>query len=79
MQTECSQKTFAFAPHFSRRVEAEFTAGQVSSDGGALLLREVDGKINLLGRLAGCFTDGRSPLRVVHQLCLFVRRRGSSP
>ena len=50
--TECNQETFAFTGHFSRRVEAGFTAGQVSSDGGALLLREVDRKINLLGRLA---------------------------
>jgi hypothetical protein len=49
-------------------VEAGFTAGQVSSDGGALLLREVDRKINLLGRLAGCFHDGRMPLLVKHQL-----------
>ena len=40
--TECSQETFSFAAHFSRRVEAEFTAGHVSTDGGALLLREVD-------------------------------------
>jgi hypothetical protein len=66
--TECKQETFAFTAHFSRRVEAGFTAGQVSSDGGAVLLREVDGKIGLLGRLAECFTDGRSPLLVKHQL-----------
>ena len=57
--TECNQETFAFTAHFSRRVEAGFTAGQVSSDGGSLLLREADRKINLLGRLAGCFSDGR--------------------
>jgi hypothetical protein len=37
--TECSQETFGFKAHFSRRVEAGFTAGQVSSDGGSLLLR----------------------------------------
>ncbi len=59
--TECNQETFSFTAHFSRRVEAGFTAGQVSSDGGALLLREADRKINLLGRLAGCFIDGRAP------------------
>jgi hypothetical protein len=47
-------------------VEAGFTAGQVSSDGGAPLLREVDRKINLLGRLAGCFLDGRDPERIQH-------------
>ena len=68
MQTECSQETFSFAPHFSRRVEAGFTAGQVSSDGGALLLRAVEGQINLVGRLAGCFMDGRWPRLVVHPL-----------
>jgi hypothetical protein len=49
-------------------VEAGFTAGQVSTDGGSLLLREVERKINLLGRPAGCFTDGRRPLLVKHGL-----------
>ena len=73
--TECNQETFAFTAHFSRRVEAGFTAGQVSSDGGALLLREVDRKIDLLGRLAGCFTDGRSPLLVKHQLSEMLSQR----
>ena len=73
--TECSQETFSFAPHFSRRVEAAFSAGQVSSDGGGLLLREVDGKINLLGRLASCFWDRRMPLLVKHQLPQMLAQR----
>ena len=73
--TECKQETFAFASHFSRRVEAGFTAGQVSSDGGSLLLRQVDRRINLLGRLAGCFTDGRCPLLVTHQLSEMLSQR----
>lgn len=73
--TECIQETFAFTAHFSRRVEAEFTAGQVSSDGGALLLREVDRGINLVKRLAGCFLDGRSPLLVKHQVSEMLAQR----
>ena len=73
--TECKQEAFTFAPHFSRRVEAGFTAGQVSSDGGSLLLREVDRKINLLGRLAACFSDGRRPLLVKHQLSQMLAQR----
>ena len=56
-------------------MEAGFTAGQVSSDGGALLLREVDRKINLLGRLAGCFSDNRSPFLVKHQLSEMLAQR----
>jgi hypothetical protein len=73
--TECTQKTFGFTAHFSRGVEAGFTAGQVSSDGGALLLREVDRKIDLLGRLAGCFSDRRMPLLVKHQLPQMLAQR----
>ncbi len=64
--TECNQETFAFTAHFSRRVEAGFTAGQVSTDGGALLLRQTERQINLLGRLAGCFIDGRNQEQVEH-------------
>ena len=66
--TECTQESFRFTAHFSRRVEAEFTAGRVSSDGGALLLRQVDRRIHLLDRLGSCFSDGRSPLLVKHPL-----------
>ena len=64
--TECNQETFSFAAHLSRRVEAGFTAGQVSSDAGALLLRQAERKINLLGRLARCFSDGRNQKLVEH-------------
>jgi hypothetical protein len=49
-------------------VEAEFSAGQVTSDGGALLLREVDRRLQMLRRVTGCFLDGRSPRLVKHQL-----------
>ena len=73
--TECNQEVFSFAAHFSRRVEAGFTAGQVTSDGGALLLRQADRKINLLGRLAACFSDGRSPLLITHQLSEMLAQR----
>ena len=73
--TECNQETFSFASHFSRRVETSFTAGQVSSDGGALLLRQVDRKIGLLQRVASCFTDRRSPLLVSHQLSEMLSQR----
>jgi hypothetical protein len=56
-------------------VEAGFTACRVSSDGGALLLREVERRIHLLGRLGGCFSDGRSPLLVRHPLCQMLSQR----
>jgi hypothetical protein len=56
-------------------VEARFTAGRVSSDGGSLLLREAEGKINLLGRLADCFRDGRDAEKVEHKLGEMLSQR----
>jgi len=73
--TESNQETFAFTADFSRRAEAAFTAGQVSSDGGALLLRETDGKIGLLIRLAGCFMDGRDAERIEHTVEQMLSQR----
>ena len=75
LMTECNQEVFSFAAHFSRRVEASFTAGQVSSDGGVLLLRQADRKIGLLDRVASCFTDRRSPVFVQHQLSEMLAQR----
>ncbi len=73
--TECSQESFSFARHFSRRVEAGFSAGHVSSDGGSMLLRAVDGKIDLLHRLAACFSDGRRPERIEHTVFEMLSQR----
>jgi Transposase DDE domain group 1 len=73
--TECSQDSFAFAPAFRREVIARFDAGPVSSDGGALLLREVANKIDLLPRLAACFTDGREPGRIEHTVEQLLSQR----
>ena len=75
LMTECTQEVFSFAAHFSRRVEAGFTAGRVSSDGGALLLRQAERKLDLLRRLACCFTDRRSPLLITHQLSEMLSQR----
>ena len=59
--TECNQSQFEFAPHFSRPVVAQFEGGQITSDGGALLLRETDRRLNVMPRLAACFDDHRNP------------------
>jgi len=53
--TECIQSRFQFAKHFRREVVGEFSGGMTSSDGGALLLRETDQKMNLLPRFSRCF------------------------
>jgi hypothetical protein len=73
--TECIQSRFEFAKHFTREVVGEFSGGTISSDGGALLLRETDRKMNLLERLSQCFLDGRNPELVEHSLEQMLAQR----
>ena len=65
--TECNQTFFPFEAHFSRQVVAQFEGSWLTTEGGSLLLRQADRKINLLRRLAGCFTDYRQPERIAHR------------
>ena len=44
-----------------RRVEAEFNGGQITSDSGGLLLREVESCYGFISGLAACFGDRRDP------------------
>jgi hypothetical protein len=73
--TECNQSTFEFAAHFSRQVVARFDGGTITTDGGGLLLRETDRRLNLLPRLAECFLDGRNPVFVEHSVQELVSQR----
>lgn len=73
--TECTQSSFEFATHYQREVVARFDGGAMTSDGGALLLRETDQRLNLLSRFAQCFLDGRNPKRVKHSLAEMVSQR----
>ena len=58
-----------------RRVEADFGGGEVSSDGGLLLLREVDRKISLTRRAAAVLDDGRQAGKVAHDAMSILRQR----
>jgi hypothetical protein len=73
--TECTQSQFEFQAHFSRRVVAGFDGGAITSDGGGLLLRETDQRMNLLPRLAACFLDGRNPWQVKHSVQQMIAQR----
>jgi hypothetical protein len=73
--TECTQSSFEFARHFSRDVVARFDGGTLTTDGGGLLLRETDRRMNLLPRFAQCFLDGRNPIFVEHSVEQLVSQR----
>ena len=73
--TECNQSSFGFEACGSRDIVARFDGGTISSDGGSLLLRETDQRLNLLPRLAGCFLDARNQDLVEHSVLEMVSQR----
>jgi hypothetical protein len=73
--TKCIQSQFRFAKHFRREVVGEFSGGAMTSDGGALLLREADQKMNLLARFSQCFLDGRNPDLIEHPVEQMLAQR----
>jgi hypothetical protein len=75
MQTECSQDSFEFASLGGRKVTAAFDGGAITSNAGALLLREADRGIGLSRQVAACFRDGRRPDRIEHRVETLVAQR----
>jgi len=73
--TDCIQQTFAFQDLGGRKVEADFKGGNVSADGGVLLLREVDRRTGLIDQLAACFTDHRRADLIEHTVPELLRQR----
>ena len=73
--TECTQSSFGFAALYRREVVAQFDGGDITTDVGGLLLREVDRRLSLTERLAACFTDYRRADQVEHQVSELVAQR----
>lgn len=73
--TECNQSSFGFEVSGRREIVARFDGGTISSDGGALLLRQTDKRLNLLPRLACCFLDGRNQGQVEHSVLEMLSQR----
>src|SRR6266702_1724211 len=66
MTTECNQFVFGFHPLKRLEIRAQFDGGAISTDGGGLLLREVEKRIGILRQFASCFTDYRNPDLIEH-------------
>jgi len=75
MKTECTAVQIEFTGLGRRTVLGAFDGGLISSDGGALLLREVDARFGITEKLAACFTDHRDPDLIEHEALALVRQR----
>jgi hypothetical protein len=73
--TQCIPTLFGFQDLGAREVVAAFDGGKVTSDGGGLLLREVDDKFRFLEQFARCFTDYRDPDLIEHTMLDLIKQR----
>jgi hypothetical protein len=64
--TDCNRDTLHFASIGPKAVVADFQGGRLTTDGGALLLREVDNRVGLFDALDAAIPDPRHPVFIVH-------------
>ncbi len=75
MKTQCSEEQLEFHALGRRAVVGNFDGGQISSDGGAPLLREVERRTGILQRLAQRFEDHRDIDLIEHSVEELVKQR----
>lgn len=70
-----TEQPVLFPALVSKPATVVFDQPQMTSDGGALLLKAVDQKHGLTRRLAACLVDGREPGKIRHSLADMLRQR----
>jgi hypothetical protein len=73
--TECNSQSIPFSSFGRRAVLADFAGGSITSDAGALLLREADRRLELVDLLDTAIHDPRNPSLITHQQATMLRQR----
>src|ERR1700680_258279 len=63
------------SPVCGKPIVARFDGGQLSSDGGILLLAQVERRLGIAERLARCIEDPRAPDQIRHEVAEMIRFR----
>jgi hypothetical protein len=73
--SKCTPPELSFPSFDRRQIEADFCGGNVSSDGGILLLREADRRLGLVAALDAVLPDPRHPVFITHRQVDLLRQR----
>jgi hypothetical protein len=65
--TDCNRTPLSFSRLGSKAVDADFLGGQMTTDAGALLLREIGDRLGLFDALDSAIPDPRHPVFIVHE------------
>jgi hypothetical protein len=71
----CTQETVKFPACQRRVVEANFKGGDITSDGGVLLLRQADRRLGLSAAVARVLDDPRRQASCEHALVTLIQQR----
>lgn len=72
---KCTEGTVEFGRVGRRVVQAAFDGGDIVSDGGVMLLRQLDERIGLTRAAARVFADGRRAASVRHSMHSLLAQR----
>jgi hypothetical protein len=73
--TDCNRESLHFSSLGPRAVVADFQGGRLTTDAGALLLREVADSIGLFDALDAAIPDPRNPVFVIHGQRTMIAQR----
>ncbi len=59
--TNCTPVQLEFPALKRRKVQAQFSGGQITSDGGVLLLKQIDQQLGLVKAVDAAIPDTRDP------------------
>lgn len=74
-QNHNTKQLLLFKDIYGKKMETDFQGGEVSSDDGLLLLREVERQVGLFHRIAEVLRDRRHPGYVKHQIIELLKQR----
>jgi len=74
-KTEISTTELDLFPVQGKNIELSFSGDRISSDGGLLLLRELDNQLNLLSSASNCLHDGRDQRYIDHSVKELLTQR----
>jgi len=75
MKTQCNPKQLHFQGLGTRKVVGCFDGGTITSDAGALLLREIENARKFFEKFSRCFVDCRDPRFVEHSVKELIAQR----
>lgn len=73
--TECNSESLNFSSLYRKKILGDFNGGHLTSDAGALLLREANRRTGLIDALAACISDPRDPTRIQHDVKTLLSQR----